>query len=350
MPDGMRLFTISMFLCVYWSPKPKKLKVGDYCTGALADDDGEKLQQELEKIKETLSPVAKILRQETGFVLRNQSGKIIEHFGFVDGISQPLFLKRDIDRAKQRNDSFDQWDPRAPLNLVLAKDPQGKTPDSYGSYLVYRKLEQNVKGFRKQIRELAQALGITTELAEAYAMGRFRDGTPVTLSDTPDSDKNTNNFSYTADMQGSRCPFHAHIRKTNPRGDTGRITPPEVPLEEERMHRIARRGISYGNDNLEAEPETGSGLLFLCFQADIQNQFFFMQGLWSNSLNFVKPKVGRDPVIGQGAIFPDQTNQHFWPKQWGESDFAAFNFALWIKMKGGESFFSPSISFLKSLA
>jgi hypothetical protein len=35
MPDGMRLFTISMFLCVYWSPKPKKLKVGDYCTGAL---------------------------------------------------------------------------------------------------------------------------------------------------------------------------------------------------------------------------------------------------------------------------------------------------------------------------
>jgi glutamate-1-semialdehyde aminotransferase/acyl carrier protein len=24
-----------MFLCVYWSPKPKKLKVGDYCTGAL---------------------------------------------------------------------------------------------------------------------------------------------------------------------------------------------------------------------------------------------------------------------------------------------------------------------------
>jgi hypothetical protein len=42
-----------------------------------------------------------------------------------------------------------------------------------------------------------------------------------------------------------------------------------------------------------------------------------MQGLWSNSLNFVKPKVGRDPVIGQGAIFPDQTNQHFWPKQWG---------------------------------
>jgi N-acetylmuramoyl-L-alanine amidase len=37
MPDGMRLFTISMFLCVYWSPKPKKLKVGDYCTGALAE-------------------------------------------------------------------------------------------------------------------------------------------------------------------------------------------------------------------------------------------------------------------------------------------------------------------------
>jgi hypothetical protein len=29
-----------MFLCVYWSPKPKKLKVGDYCTGALDERTG----------------------------------------------------------------------------------------------------------------------------------------------------------------------------------------------------------------------------------------------------------------------------------------------------------------------
>jgi hypothetical protein len=37
-----------MFLCVYWSPKPKKLKVGDYCTGALEiKDDSEELEKNL---------------------------------------------------------------------------------------------------------------------------------------------------------------------------------------------------------------------------------------------------------------------------------------------------------------
>lgn len=315
----------------------------------LADDDYDRLQQIADRLQQELRSLAKILRRESGFRLKNARGQTIEHFGFVDGVSQPLFLKRDIDKARTQDDNFDQWDPRAPLSLVVVKDPNGKTEDSYGSFLVYRKLEQDVRGFRQQQQQLASALGISVELAEAFTVGRFRDGTPVTLSDVPKAEPIANNFTYEADMEGTKCPFHAHIRKTNPRGDTSRFNPPDIPLEEEKGHRIARRGISYGENDPTAEPEKGSGLLFLCFQSNIVDQFGTMQTIWSNSAKFIKDRVGRDPIIGQGGDLPDGTNQHFWPKQWDQADFQAFNFTLWIRMKGGEYFFAPSISFLKSL-
>ncbi|MCG8363231.1 MAG: Dyp-type peroxidase [Pseudanabaenales cyanobacterium] len=329
----------------------------------LAHDNPEILQQQVNQVRQSLRRVAKVLRQEAGFILRNEAGYPIEHFGFRDGLSQPLFMKDDIDRVRSGS-NFDQWDPRSPLNLVLVKDPHGKTEDSYGSYLVYRKLEQNVQGFRQRIRQMASALKISVELAEAYTIGRFRDGTPVTLASEPDANQITNEFNYASDMQGSRCPFHAHIRKSNPRGDSGRIKPPDIPLEEEKSHRIVRRGISYGDKTPQADPQKGSGLLFMCFQADIEHQFLFIQVLWVNGVNFVKPQVGKDPLAGQGAAFPNGKNQHLWPKQWGdeEAGFEDFNFnydtdkkpeppsiSQWVNMKGGENFFAPSISFLKDL-
>ncbi|MFM6078224.1 MAG: hypothetical protein ACKPCI_06825, partial [Dolichospermum sp.] len=201
-----------------------------------------------------------------------------------DGISQPLFLKRDIERAKSK--TFEQawegskWDARAPLSLVLVKDPNGISNHSYGSYLVCRKLEQDVKAFidtEEYLADLAKddsgkplesGLQIKgdNELAAALMMGRFRDGTPLTMkgSELRPADLPTNtkagefdDFNYENDQQGLKCPFHTHVRKTNPRGDTGRVdssgdTPNEdklkKALEEERNHRIARRAVSYGVD------------------------------------------------------------------------------------------------------
>ena len=365
-------------------PPPQSWEVGFqneiHALVLMADDDLVGLLQQVNRIQNQLPRVINIVQREDGFILRNKARQIIEHFGFVDGISQPLFLQRDLAKARKNDGDFKQWDPRAPLSLLLVKDPNGQTEDSYGSYLVYRKLEQNVKGFRTAQQQLAAKLGISADLAGAYAVGRFYDGTPVTIADTPISTTSTstsifqklkrliaqnvfgikreehvpaptNNFNYAEDMKGARCPFHAHIRKTNPRGDTGRIKPPDIPLEEEKMHRIARRGISYGENNLQAEPEEGSGLLFLCFQGDILNQMGVLQTVWANDKNFVEPKVGEDPIIGQGGPFPDGSNQN-WPKQWNQSESGTepFNFSLWVRMQGGENFFAPSISFLKSLS
>ncbi len=279
----------------------------------MADDNLVALLQKVNTMMQQMYHVAEVLNREDGFILKNSRGQFVEHFGFVDNISQPLFLKREIQLAKEKGGNFSKWDPRASLETILAKDPNGKKEDSYGSYLVYRKLEQNVKGFREDQRKLAEELGVTEDLAGALVVGRFFDGTPVTLQDQPlyanpirplDT---MNEFDYSDDTEGTKCPFHSHLRKTNPRGDTGRVESSvtyEDSLQLERRHRIVRRGLSFGEDDLNQEPETGSGLLFLCFQADIENQFNFIQAAWSNSPNFVKIDVGPDPLISNPSTSP----------------------------------------------
>ena len=310
----------------------------------IADDNINELLQLVNQVTAKLRPVARILHREDGFVIRNNAHQAIEHFGFADGVSQPLFLKRDIEKVAP--EGFDKWDPRASLDLVLVKDPNGKTEDSYGSYLVYRKLEQNVKGFRKNQQQLAQKLDMDEELAGALVMGRFADGTPVSESDKPTRPITPPlNFNFDEDVAASKCPFHSHIRKTNPRGDKSRMTGDVYEsLEDEKNHRIVRRAISYGENDTNKEPETGSGLLFICFQADLENQFNFMQALWSNNTDFVKEGVGPDPVVGQ----PEGIQKY--PKQWGKSETEDYGFKLWVLMQGGEYFFAPSISFLSNLS
>ncbi len=307
----------------------------------IADDSSEKLAEEAGKIRMEVEKFASILNVEVGQRLK-RDGKEIEPFGFADGISQPLFLKGDIERAK--NQGTDKWDPSTNLSLVLTKDPNGLTDYSFGSYLVYRKLEQNVAGFKRRLQSLAEELEIDEELAGALAVGRFQDGTPVTLQDTPGMGAISNNFNYADDRDGNRCPFHAHIRKSNPRGDT------VPPLREERQHRIVRRSTVYGTKNLQSEPTEDIGLLFMCYQSDIANQFEFIQDSWANQVHFARQNTGLDPIIGRGEQLPEG---QLWHKEWGgrpdSTDIVHFGLAHFVSMKGGEYFFAPSIGFLKQI-
>ena len=315
------------------------------------------LTQKAEKIKQQLHEIAEIVHEEIGYVLRSSgSGAEIEHFGFRDGVSQPLFFKRDID-DEIKNSAVIKWDPRAPLSLVLCKDPLGTKEESYGSFFVYRKLEQNVKAWEKDVNDLAEKLKgsepADPSLAGAYTMGRFQDGTPVVEQKTSSGKKpEENNFNYKDDLQGLKCPFQAHARKVNPRGDIESLAAPEISLEKEKMNRIVRRGINYGHLPSE-KPEKDAGLLFMCFQADLENQFNLMQKKWAKDPNFVKAKTGTDAVIGvekrdeQGKVVKET---YKWPTKWGESEQTEVDFTHWVTMKGGEYFFAPSMSFLKSFA
>ncbi len=290
--------------------------------------------------------------KEDGDALFNSDGNGIEHFGYVDGRSQPLALQEDLHKEEHHNGGISNWNPAIPLSQLLVPCPGGKLAASHGSYFVFRKLDQNVKAFKAQEKALGEQLekrhGLPQdsigERAGASVVGRFENGTPVTLSQTeispipPGAIGVPNNFNYASDSAGLKCPFAGHIRKTNPRNDT----------QDSKDHLMARRGIPYGERSTDNQQTDGVGLLFMAYQSSLENQFEFTQQAWANNSNFRIGGTGIDPVIGQPKVPTGQK----WPVVYGktlsdgrdEDDFSGF-----VTMRGGEYFFAPSISFLKSL-
>jgi Dyp-type peroxidase family len=337
----------------------------------LAGDSAADVGNASDYVVQSLYGFGKVVARETGLGLTrllnpNDAASVahVEHFGYVDGRSQPLFLEEQVEAEKSAGGAS-VWDPSAPLSLVLVRDPLGKDESSCGSFLVFRKLEQNVRGWNRAVAALAQELGVKQELAGAMSMGRFKDGTPVVAQGTSGRSDVHNDFDFSSDPSGLRCPFQAHIRKTNPRGEAIGVAGDKT-LESERGHRIARRGIPYGgrlttSSVPEEQPEGGVGLLFMCYQSDIWEQFEFIQRRWSNNPFFLQPAKSKAPNYGETGLDPviGQTSLEFrnaprpaanWPKGWGkETTKVDAQMANFVTLKGGEYFFSPSISFLLGL-
>jgi Predicted iron-dependent peroxidase len=300
------------------------------------------------EILDLLPATATLLGEETGLGMRNPAGKGIEHFGYVDGRSQPLFLADQVAAERSVN-----WNPFFPLKHALRHDPLAPDPNRhFGSYLVFRKLEQNVRAFRQAEEELADRLGLTGEdraRAGAMLVGRFRNGTPLRLHGKPSSDgwPTQNDFNYAKDPDGAKCPILAHIRKMSPRDSR------DGGLERIREVAMPRRGQTYGTRTDDpwddAPPETrptgGVGLLFMAFNGDLR-QFETAQ-LWANDDAFPQEGVGLDPVIGQG----ERTLKVRFPTVWGGPEFSppVQQVPQTVTMKGGEYFFAPSLAYLNSL-
>jgi Dyp-type peroxidase family len=380
----------------------------------LADDSRSYLLRTVRALMTSLERdgVASVVAVEHGEALRNEDGEGIEHFGYVDGRSQPLFLTSDFrdlgpgnritSQTRERvsdkalagdNGRIDVWNPFAPLSLALIRDPAVGHPHAFGSYYVFRKLEQDVLRFSMAEQQLADVLGLEgadRPRAGAMIVGRFRDGTPLALSPTGGLiPEKANNFRYDDlnaahakvkgapdDPLGLKCPFQSHIRKVNPRQNVGIEDPSKsvaALAEADRRHRIVRRGITYGRrkrppnmfQSLQDLPTSGVGLLFACFQRSIGSQFAFMQRRWANDINFMvrgdnENQTGLDGVIGQRNPGKRILAQH-WRAEYGGTvshtgpvkylaaptshpkKFAVNGF---VKFRGGEFFFAPSLTFL----
>ncbi|HEX8703026.1 MAG TPA: hypothetical protein VF815_29585 [Myxococcaceae bacterium] len=330
----------------------------------LADQDAGRLDATLTELQASLKGVGKVLVVERGERLTREDPKSghleIEHFGFADGISQPRVVQQEIDEEKRLRGNT-HWEPGAPLGLLISNEPGG-----FGSYFVFRKLEQHVRDFHEAEAKLADALGLQgleRDLAGAMAVGRFRNGYPVIPTKTEPSGAPGNDFNFDQDRFGAVCPLQSHIRRSNPRGDL--TSPggarPALTLEVERSFRIARRGITYGKrPDLEkgAPPSTpvpneGVGLLFMSTQSRLLN--FEIQQAGSDVNDFPIPGVGVDAVMGH--------NPQPLPQRWTRPPNAAgtagptvvngearFTMANLVTLKGGEYFFLPSLPFLRGLA
>ncbi|KAG6902138.1 hypothetical protein C0995_003895 [Termitomyces sp. Mi166 len=280
-----------------------------------------------------------------------------EHFGFLDGISNPSVIGFD----KNPNPG-----PKPVRAGVLVTGHDGdlgsvNTPRPAwavdGSYLTFRYLFQQVPEFNKFLADNPIPLpGLTpkegSELLGARLVGRWKSGAPVDLSpfqDDPELAKDpqrVNNFRFQAEGTFQKmCPFAAHIRKTNPRADLEDFS--NISIEK---NRIARRGVQFGpeltqDENNSNKTEHARGLLFACYSTSIENGFAFLQRQWANVASFPPQanaagvQAGLDPIIGQGVRTLVGTDPNT----------PATNLALpdFVIARGGEYFFSPSIKGLK---
>lgn len=266
----------------------------------------------------------------------------IEHFGFADGLGQPS-----IAGVKQSptHDGYITWFRRRrdfppgefllghrDLNGVQTPGPSGPLGEN-STYLVYRKLGQDVVAFRHFVKEQAARCRLDEALVKAKICGRWADGTPLVLA--PD-----NAFSYAGDPDGFQCPLGAHIRRTNPRDALGYGT------SMSHRHRMIRRGMPYGERLPDDAADDGAdrGLLFLCFVGDIERQFEFVQTQWCNDGNVFG--LGRDPDVLVGArngtskmVVHDREHPRFlWP------------LPRLVTTRGGEYLLVPSLRGLRALA
>jgi len=295
-----------------------------------------------------------------------------EHFGFKDGISNPA-----IDGFAAAGTYPGQL-PVQPGVIVLGHtfDNNG-TPDTRtsqlakdGSFLVFRKLKQLVPEFNAFLLKNGTGFdGLTpqqgADFLGARLVGRWKSGAPIDLApiqDNPtigaDPEQNNNflyNFTNPDDFSDqTRCPFSAHLRKTNPRNDLLQLLDgaPDTFLA---PHRIIRQGIPYGPEVTAAESASGvtandRGLAFVSYQSSISNGFAFVQQSWANNTGF-PPKaatsnIGFDPIIGQAAG-ADRALTGFDPKN--QSASLDLGIQQFVVPRGGEYFFSPSIDALTNV-
>jgi Dyp-type peroxidase family len=268
-------------------------------------------------------------------------------FGFKDGIGQPAIEGSGIPGSNPHE---------APLKAGefilgyqdetgdLAVGPQPEVLGRNGTYMVFRKLHTRVAAFRQYLRERSTSPAEEERLA-AKIVGRWPSGAPLALAsehDDPElgADPHRNNaFLYGDDPRGLKCPFGSHIRRMHPRDS--------VIVGEVRLHRMLRRGTSYGPPLPEGVLEDDGadrGIMFAFIGAHIARQFEFVQAQWVNDGKFIGAPAEKDPFIGPN----DGSGQFTIPQQPIRRRLQGL--PAFVVNRGGEYCFMPSLSALRWLA
>jgi Dyp-type peroxidase family len=345
-----------------WLPE---FQPGTHLAIVVASDDESDLDERVAAITDQISEFeCEVVFQERGRTLPPPlTGH--EHFGFKDGISQPAIT--DYDPASH---------PSEPPSVSAGEfvlgfpDNTGTMPASgpnwqNGSFVVFRRLTQDVAGFRAQTA--FGVPGATPPVAPQQVasdmVGRWPSGAPLELNPTtdPGPDGVTNAFQYNAnnDAGGQICPVWAHVRKVNPRDETT----PGGASDDPTRHRMIRRGIPFGPPL--ASDATGDdgcerGLHFFSVVSDLDKQFEFIQRNWLNNPNF----PGGTPTPNQPSPYgpPAQGSPNGPDPLVGEFDPGA-NCVLeqasgpkafpisheLVHVTGGEYFFLPAITVIAAI-
>jgi Dyp-type peroxidase family len=278
-----------------------------------------------------------------------------EHFGFKDAVSQPGIAGFSWPNAAGNEDADHPGSRLVPAGEFILgrtradtvqRPDRPRTPAAWmrsGSFQVFRRLTQDVRGWKDQLGTIRA--GLPNDLPHdekalaAKALGRWPNGAPLAL--TPEREEavpeglGLNQFDYRGDAEGHATPRFAHIRRLHPRDparDAGR--------------RILRRGIPFGPPYDPAVPpdrDPERGLLFNAFMADIQDQFEFLQTVWANNPDHPEKDDGPDPLIGREGA----------PCQLRRADDlpdVPLQFRRFVRTTGAVYAFAPSLTTLRRLA
>jgi Dyp-type peroxidase family len=317
-----------------------------------------------------------------------------EHFGFADGVSLPgprgvvdvggVQVQVTTRYGVPPREGVQYGRPGQPLVppgqfLVGADGDLKPTPEIArdGSFLVFRRLRQDVRGFYEETDNLAAQIAAETgddsldgPKLRALFVGRWPSGQPLMRpGHEPPSDPEPflarNYFAYGAPLPplnlpdgtsvpgaprdpdavfgGSICPAYAHIRKVNPR-DLGTD---KGGAAETRRFQMLRRGIPFGPSYNHEDPdgqtnEYERGLLFLSYQRSIEDQFETLNSDWMN--NEDTPTAGGfDVLVGQNAAggHHDARAFHYLPAGVAARRYLAMK--QWVTPTGGAYLFALSI-------
>jgi Dyp-type peroxidase family len=309
-----------------------------------------------------------------------------EHFGFRDGISQPYIEGSETSRGARVHvrDSVKPGEfvlgyrneanvvPTSPYiaasDYDAPDDPKERLPARItdtqridfgrnGTYLVLRQLRQHVEKFHEYLAERVpgdptldpEVKRKRTRIA-AKMVGRWPSGAP--LVNSPDADRKgfatDNDFGFhERDPHGHACPIGSHIRRSNPRDalvDESRGITAEEALHQSKRHRLLRRGRLY-DDAATKSNASGKGMLFLCLNANIQDQFEFVQHNWVNAPGFGGLEGETDPLVG-----PRPAGACPMTIQGAQSSERLTGLERFVDVVGGAYFFLPGIKALKCLA
>lgn len=298
-----------------------------------------------------------------------------EPFGFRDGVSQPAI--EGVTHAAKPGQAIikpgefilgyenEYGQPTPTVTVANADDPANVLPvfnsngnggrkdfGRNGSFLVWRKLYQDVDGFWQFLdQQTKNADGTSNEYAKqllaAKFVGRWLSGAPLTLAPERDDpalgadEQRNNNFLFTpTDASGQGCPIGAHMRRANPR-DSLQPNPRRSQVIADR-HRIMRRGRPFAD--VAPDGSVAQGLVFIALNADLQRQFEFIQQTWLNSPKFGGLYDNKDPIAADNDGTSTMTIQSNPVRQQIQG------LPRFVTVRGGGYFFLPGLRALRFLA
>lgn len=335
-----------------------------------------------------------------------------EHFGFADGISDPVFegqyRPKDMETAVigRGKRTGGAWEPIATGEFILGHPdesqelPPTAMPPEFthnGTYMAFRKLHENVGTFDEILTEEAESyakmmdvpLEEAKETLRAKMCGRWSDGVPLakvpTYADWKKFSKDSgfddpdplealkkqraylrspeaSDFRYADDMEGLKCPGGAHIRRMNTRdyldpfNQTGTDPKTDQQYKNEtathalnKRRRILRRGLPYGASDPKANSDkTEQGVAMMLIGANLFRQFEFVQQQWIQYGLDFHQGNNTCPMLGNH----DHHKRHTIPAdpKSGKPPYVMSKLKTFVECRGGDYFFIPSMTALRLIA